>query len=89
MPRFEVNYSGHVQGVGFRYNALMVSRGFAVTGTVQNLSDGQVKLVVESDRETAEEFIQTVAQTTHGHVSRISVTESKATGEFRTFEILR
>lgn len=40
-------YSGHVQGVGFRYNALQTAREFVVTGTVQNMPDGRVKLVVQ------------------------------------------
>ena len=38
------HYSGHVQGVGFRYQTLQVAKGFEVSGYVQNLADGRVLL---------------------------------------------
>ena len=47
MERRQVRYSGHVQGVGFRYTAVSISRRHTVTGFVQNLSDGSVVLVAE------------------------------------------
>ena len=42
-------YSGHVQGVGFRYTVKSVAAGFEVNGTVRNLPDGRVELVAEGD----------------------------------------
>ena len=45
--RATVQYSGDVQGVGFRYTAVTIARGYNVSGYVQNLSDGRVRLVVE------------------------------------------
>jgi acylphosphatase len=46
MQRREVHYSGHVQGVGFRYTTRSIARGYEVTGFVQNLEDGRVSRVV-------------------------------------------
>ena len=43
----QVFYSGHVQGVGFRYTVKTVAWGFEVTGTVRNLQDGRVELIAE------------------------------------------
>ena len=40
-------FSGHVQGVGFRYTTRSVASRFAVTGYVRNLPDGRVELVAE------------------------------------------
>ncbi|MGD0088020.1 MAG: acylphosphatase, partial [Verrucomicrobiota bacterium] len=40
--RMHIFYSGHVQGVGFRYTTKTVATGFEVTGTVRNLPDGRV-----------------------------------------------
>src|SRR5262249_24196810 len=48
--RATVHYSGHVQGVGFRYAARSIAGKYAVTGFVQNLSDGRVRLVVEGNQ---------------------------------------
>jgi hypothetical protein len=45
--RLTVIYSGHVQGVGFRYTAKSVATGFDITGIIRNLSDGRVELVAE------------------------------------------
>ncbi len=42
-------YSGHVQGVGFRYTAKTVAAGFEISGVVRNLSDGRVELIAEGD----------------------------------------
>jgi hypothetical protein len=45
--RMTIFYSGHVQGVGFRYNTKSVARGYEVIGTVRNLDDGRVELIAE------------------------------------------
>ena len=51
MPsRLHVYYSGHVQGVGFRYSAKQLSLEFDVTGWVKNLPDGRVEMVIEGER---------------------------------------
>ena len=42
MPsRLQVYFSGHVQGVGFRYTVRTLSLEFDVTGWVKNLGDGE------------------------------------------------
>ena len=43
--RMKIIYSGHVQGVGFRYNARSVATGYELSGTVRNLADGRVELI--------------------------------------------
>jgi len=47
--RRRLYYSGHVQGVGFRYTCQSLARGFDVAGYVRNLPCGRVELVVEGD----------------------------------------
>ena len=55
--RARVIFSGQVQGVGFRYTSRSVARGFDVTGTVRNLSDGTVELEAQGDRTEVESFL--------------------------------
>ncbi|MDR2463515.1 MAG: acylphosphatase [Verrucomicrobiales bacterium] len=40
-------YSGHVQGVGFRYAVRQIAAGYDVTGSVRNLPDGRVELFIQ------------------------------------------
>ena len=54
--RVRIFYSGHVQGVGFRYTAKTVAAGYDVTGLVRNLPDGRVELVAEGAREELDAF---------------------------------
>lgn len=39
-------FSGQVQGVGFRMTAVQFSRGLKLCGTVRNMEDGSVELVL-------------------------------------------
>ena len=47
IERMVVLFSGRVQGVGFRQTTVEIARAFPLAGTVRNLSDGRVELMVE------------------------------------------
>ncbi|MDR3633051.1 MAG: acylphosphatase [Isosphaeraceae bacterium] len=55
-----VYYSGRVQGVGFRFTARHLARGFDVAGYVRNLPDGRVELVAEGDAADVGSFFASV-----------------------------
>jgi acylphosphatase len=63
-----VFYSGNVQGVGFRYTALHLARGFAVGGTVRNLADGRVELVAEGEAAEVDRFLAAVRRQMAGYI---------------------
>ena len=52
-----VHFSGHVQGVGFRYSTLQVAKEFEVAGYVSNLADGRVRVEVEGEESEVKAFI--------------------------------
>lgn len=88
--RMQVLYSGHVQGVGFRYTAKAVAWGFEVAGTVRNLPDGRVELVAGGAREELAAFRRAMREAGLEHFIRDEVvTWDEARGEFRGFEIVR
>ena len=89
MIRCEVQYSGRVQGVGFRFNAQWIARGFHVTGFVRNLPDGRVQLVAEGEETEVDRFLAKVADSMAGNISHTEEQRSAATGEFGGFEIAR
>lgn len=61
--RVRMNYRGRVQGVGFRFTALEISRGFDISGVVRNLPDGTVELEAEGAPATVEAFLEKIAVT--------------------------
>jgi len=58
METKRVIYEGRVQGVGFRYTAKDLARGYDVLGTVRNLPDGTVELVVAGKGDEVAEFLR-------------------------------
>jgi len=85
-----VLYSGHVQGIGFRYTAKAVASGFEVTGTVRNLADGRVELIAEGARGELDEFRHGIRDAGLEHfIHDEAVAWSEALGVFRGFEIVR
>lgn len=53
-------FSGKVQGVGFRVTVVELSRGLALSGTVRNVPDGSVELVVQGTPKGIESLIERV-----------------------------
>lgn len=83
-------YSGHVQGVGFRYTVKSVAAGFEIVGSVRNLIDGRVELVGEGQREELEAFRNAIREAGLEHFIRNEeISWGEAAGEFRGFEIVR
>jgi len=86
----QIFYSGHVQGVGFRYTVKTVAAGFEVVGSVRNLADGRVELVAEGLREELDAFREAIPDAGLARFIRNEdVSWGEAAGGFRGFEILR
>jgi acylphosphatase len=86
----EIFYSGRVQGVGFRYSVKSAAAGFEIAGTVRNLSDGRVELIVEGDRAELEAFRAAIREAgLAGFIRDEAVTWSDAQNNFKGFEIVR
>ena len=87
--RVKVLYSGHVQGVGFRYAVKRLAPGYEVTGVIRNLPDGRVELVLEGERTELEAFREAVREPGLGPLIRQELDVwSEATGEFRGLAIV-
>jgi acylphosphatase len=85
--RVTVRYSGHVQGVGFRYTTNSIAHSYDVTGYVRNLSDGRVELVAEGDPRAIDTFLSDVSERLGDHIRDERRDTSPATGEYAAFEI--
>jgi acylphosphatase len=86
--RMQIFYSGHVQGVGFRYNTKIIATGFEIAGVVGNLSDGRVELIAEGAREELETFRSAIKTDMKYFIRDENINWSEAQNEFRGFEIV-
>jgi acylphosphatase len=85
-----VLFSGHVQGVGFRYTAKTVATGFEVAGTIRNLADGRVELVAEGARGELDAFLAAIHDAgLAGFIREQQINWADAKNEFRGFNIVR
>lgn len=75
--------------MGFRYTAKRVAAGFELTGTIENVTDGRVKMVVEGQRQELEAFCAAIREAgLAGFIHAEQVYWSSAQNEFRGFEII-
>ena len=56
-------FSGHVQGVGFRFTAQSVAKRYELTGFVRNNHDGKVEMLVQGQKEDIEDCLHDLQET--------------------------
>ena len=66
-----IHFSGHVQGVGFRYTTRQIAQEFEVAGFVRNLSDGRVEVEVEGAASEIAAFVTAIEERMHGYIRKV------------------
>jgi acylphosphatase len=88
--RIHACFSGHVQGVGFRFTAIDIADQFPeITGFVRNLRDGRVEVVAEGPEERVSAFVVAVEDAMGPYIRGVDKSQAPATGEFSDFSIAR
>lgn len=82
-----VFFTGHVQGVGFRYSVLQVAKEFEVAGFVRNLADGRVQLEAEGTPGNVRSFVDAVQEKMHGYIRKVDRVPQKRPAQFSGFTI--
>ena len=73
--------SGHVQGVFFRDQAVREAQRLGVNGTVRNVDDGRVELVVEGEPDAVAELLAWAEEgPPQARVDRLDVVDEEPTG---------
>ncbi len=80
-------FSGHVQGVGFRYTSKSVAAGFEVSGYVKNLSDGRVELLLEGTGPEIQRCLDALCERMSGHIREQESSSERASGMYSGFSI--
>lgn len=82
-----IHFTGHVQGVGFRYSALQVAKEFEVAGYVKNLADGRVLVEAEGMPAEINAFVDALQEKMHGYVRKVERASGRRAPQFRGFSI--
>ncbi|MEM4633778.1 MAG: acylphosphatase [Candidatus Anstonellaceae archaeon] len=78
MHRIRAIAFGKVQGVGFRAFCCKVGKSCSLCGFARNLPDGSVEIVVEGEKEDADEFFQRIfTKTGKIQVEKIEIKSSR------------
>ena len=87
--RLEAIVSGRVQMVMYRDFAQRKARRLKLIGTVENLSDGTVRVIAEGPRAALEAYAARLeAGPLLAHVEHVAVTWLPAVGGYQGFDII-
>ena len=79
---------GSVQGVGFRYFAIMAARRAGIVGTVRNMPDGTVEVVAEGPAESVAEFRKQLRfGPSHAQTTAVDEIEIPVSGQYTGFDV--
>ncbi len=82
-----VHYSGQVQGVGFRYTVQLLARSYDVSGHVQNLADGRVRVEVEGEQPEVNAFLAAIEEQMRDFVRQVQRAGERRAPQFSGFTI--
>jgi len=85
--RAEIIVSGNFQGVFYRTHTRKFARELGLVGTVQNLDNGNVEIIVEGLKNLIKElYLWCQDGPRMAGVENVQIHYTKPTGEFTTFE---
>ncbi|MDE3837884.1 acylphosphatase [Bacillus methanolicus] len=83
VQQLRIIVSGKVQGVGFRYFTQMKANTYGITGWVRNLSNGNVEIIAEGNKDDLVLFLKSIKE--GNPFSRVSHIETEETNEISGF----
>ncbi|MFM2197992.1 MAG: hypothetical protein RLZZ505_1424 [Verrucomicrobiota bacterium] len=90
MTTRRIIYVGRVQGVGFRWAAMELARGYDVLGTVRNLPDGTVEMIVAGEAGEVKEFLRDLREDSAvaHHIQEVGEEEIAPLPDLKGFSIV-
>jgi acylphosphatase len=88
MTAADIIVRGRVQGVGYRYFTIRQAENFGLTGFVRNLSDGQVAVFVEGEKELIGQFVKLLEKGPRfADVEKVEIIYSSYKAKFKKFTV--
>ena len=85
--RIRYNFTGDVQGVGFRYRAYHAAYLLGLTGWVRNEFDGSVTMEVQGERQDIEAMLEMIRKSLYIDIYNIESKELPVDPGESSFEI--
>ncbi len=85
--RYDITFTGRVQGVNFRWTTCRVARRCSVAGWVRNEPDGSVRCVAEGEPQVLDAFVKAVEIAMAGYIEQTNITTTAATCDLRGFTV--
>ena len=86
MNKIKATVSGRIQNVGYRAKVIRIAKDFGLTGFIQNLDDGRVRIIAESENGDFGKFLDAIRiKNTLIDVAGVEVEHADATGDFADF----
>lgn len=86
--RRRYRFSGHVQFVGFRYEAKMTAGQLGLTGWAQNQGDGTVIVEIEGEEARIGEFLRVMRAVPRFEITDIQAEDLPLSGAETAFEVI-
>lgn len=80
-------FTGHVQGVGFRFTAHRMAHRHGLTGFVRNLMDGTVEMVAQGSAEDINDCIRDIRDSFGGYVKETVINDIPTDAKHTDFKI--
>jgi len=88
IKRLQVNFSGRVQGVGFRYTVCRIAEPLGITGYVRNLFNGEVEVIAEGVEQELVDFLGLIRNSHLGrYIAGENLRWTAALGKHKQFRI--
>lgn len=90
MKTYKIEAVGRVQGVGYRNFTLKIAQEMGLNGSVRNLENGEVEILINLDSNILGDFLQSLKKGNDRMITdyfRIYILDSKQ--DFNNFRIVR
>lgn len=78
---------GRVQGVGMRYFVQRSARQFHLTGSVKNVSNGTVEVIIQGEERVVRTFLDVLQSSSPGYIDKLKQTQLDTDQVYRKFAI--
>jgi len=83
----QIVFTGHVQGVGFRFTAHRMANRHQLAGFVRNLRDGSVEMVAQGSAGDIDDCIGDIKESFPGYVREVFINDIPPDPKYTIFKI--